>query len=335
MKSKGKASKSKGKSQKEDENQKEESKKSGKSPQQDPKGKTKSKTNGKEDGQKKEEDKNKKFETFNLDFIYRREKFTLHKLAQNILVSRLKAIIAKKISIDVNSLVLYYKDNELKSEEDKKNVYEMIKNDPTPFIEAKKVQKENQDIISLNTKVNLIYKVTCTPVNSYSDLVSKIEKFFRDICLEKHYLCEPTGKNTYDVCFSCSDHCFQFKRYMMNLQRTDMEYEKTKFKVQNVDKAKVIEPKIALNIDKDLNIDNEKNKEDEKSKSPFKKMKVLDKKTNQEVEFEYKVMKHRENDYFQKEFVNVGPYESYEDIKKKMDKDDKKKWVSKKKFSVI
>ena len=41
----------------------------------------------------------------------------------------------------------------------------------------------------------------------------------------------------------------------MNLQRTDKEYEKTKFKVQNVDKAKVIEPKIALNIDKDLNID--------------------------------------------------------------------------------
>ena len=46
-------------------------------------------------------------------------------------------------------------------------------------------------------------------------------------------------------------------------------------------------------------------------------------------------MKHRENDYFQKEFVNVGPYESYEDIKKKMDKDDKTKWVSKKKFSVV
>ena len=328
MKNKGKQSKSKGKASKEEVEQKKEDKKksSGKSPQADQKGKT----NNKEEEKKKQEEKGKKLETFNLDFIYRREKFTVQKLAKNILISRLKLIIAKKISVEANVLVFFYKDKELKAEDDKKNVFEMIKDDPIPFIEVKKVPKENQDIISLNSKVNLVYKVTCSPVNSYSDLVDKIEQFFRDICLEKHYLCEPTDKNKYDVCFSCSDHCFQFKRYMMNLQRTDKQYEKTKFEVQKVDKTKVIEPKIEHNVNKEKNIE-----EDEKAKNTIKKMKVIDKKTKKEVEFEYKIMKHRENDYFQKEFVNVGPYESYEDIKKKMDKDDKTKWVSKKKFSVV
>ena len=328
MKNKGKQSKSKGKASKEEVEQKKEDRKksSGKSPQANQKGKA----NNQEEDKKKQEEKGKKLETFNLDFIYRREKFTVQKLAKNILISRLKLIIAKKISVEANVLVFFYKDKELKAEDDKKNVFEMIKDDPIPFIEVKKVPKENQDIISLNSKVNLVYKVTCSPVNSYSDLVDKIEQFFRDICLEKHYLCEPTDKNKYDVCFSCSDHCFQFKRYMMNLQRTDKQYEKTKFEVQKVDKTKVIEPKIEHNVNKEKNI-----VEDEKAKNTIKKMKVIDKKTKKEVEFEYKIMKHRENDYFQKEFVNVGPYESYEDIKKKMDKDDKTKWVSKKKFSVV
>ena len=328
MKNKGKQSKSKGKASKEEVEQKKEDRKksSGKSPQANQKGKA----NNQEEEKKKQDEKGKKLETFNLDFIYRREKFTVQKLVKNMLISRLKLIIAKKISVEANVLVFFYKDKELKAEDDKKNVFEMIKDDPIPFIEVKKVPKENQDIISLNSKVNLVYKVTCSPVNSYSDLVNKIEQFFRDICLEKHYLCEPTDKNKYDVCFSCSDHCFQFKRYMMNLQRTDKQYEKTKFEVQKVDKTKVIEPKIEHNVNKENNID-----EDEKAKNSFKKMKVVDKKTKKEVEFEYKVMKHRENDYFQKEFVNVGPYESYEDIKKKMDKDDKTKWVSKKKFSVV
>ena len=42
-------------------------------------------------------------------------------------------------------------------------------------------------------------------------------------------------------------------------------------------------------------------------------MVVQDKKTKKTVEFEYRKVKHKESDYFQKEFVNVGPYESYEE----------------------
>ena len=35
-------------------------------------------------------------------------------------------------------------------------------------------------------------------------------------------------------------------------------------------------------------------------------------------------MKHKEDDYFQKEFINTGPYIKYDEIKKKQEKDEKK-----------
>ena len=139
------------------------------------------------------------------------------------------------------------KEKELKDENKELYFYELIKNDKAPFLDVRKESPNNQNIISLNTKVNLIYKVQCSPVSSYLDLVNKIEQFFRDICLEKHYLCEPTSKNSYDVCFACSDHCFQFKRYMMNIARTDIQYQKTKFDIPKVDKSKIIEPKVEKN----------------------------------------------------------------------------------------
>ena len=64
-------------------------------------------------------------------------------------------------------------------------------------------------------------------------------------------------------------------------------------------------------------------------------MVVVNKKNNKEVEMEYRKMKHRENDYFQKDFLNNGPYNAIEEIKKKEEKDNKKKWISKKNFSAL
>ena len=320
-------SKSKGKATKEKspENQKENDQNKKEQPEQ--KGKSKKKNNKEEDSKKKEDAKKpeekKVLAKYNLDFIYRREKYTLKNLVENMLVSRIKLLIGKKLSIDVKDLKFYHKDKELKEEDNKKNVYEMIKDDNVPFIDVKKESPNNENIISLNTKVNLIYKVKCEPVSSYVDLVNKIEQFFRDICLEKNFLCEPTAKESYDVCFSCSDHCFQFKRYMMNISRTDKLYEKTKFEILKVDKSKVIEPKI------------DKKEEEEEVGNKVETLLVKDKKTKKEINIEYKKMKHRENDYFQKDFINSGPYESYEEIKKKSEKGDKKKWIGKKDFSAF
>ena len=204
-----------------------------------------------------------------------------------------------------------------------------------PFLDVRKESPNNQNIISLNTKVNLIYKVHCKKVSSYLDLVNKIEQFFRDICLEKHYLCEPTAKDEYDVCFSCSDHCFQFKRYMMNISRSDKQYEKTKFDIPKVDKSKIIEPIVEKNKEKEIEeiVKIKPEKIDIKYTQPPTKSKEKQKTTV--VTIEYKKMKHKEDDYFQKEFINTGPYIKYDEIKKKQEKDEKKKWISKKKFSVV
>ena len=259
---------------------------------------------------------------FNLDFIYRREKYTLKNLKENSLVSFIKRKISEKIKVETKNLKFYYKNKELKNDSDKTNVYAMIKDDPVPFIDVKKESTINQNIISLSTKINLIYKVKSINISNYSDFVDKIEQFFKDVCLERHYLCEPTSTNTYDVCFSCSDHCFQFKRYMMNISRIDKNYEKSKFTILKVDKSKIIEPKIERTIE-----------ETDENNNKIEKIIVKEKKNM--IEIEYRRMKHKEDDYFQKDFVNSGPYISLEDLKKKEEKESKKKWVGKRNFSVV
>ena len=289
--------------------------------------KDKSKKNNKVE-EKKDDKKNAIVEKkepikFNLDFIYRRERYTLKNLKDNSLVSLIKRKISEKIQVDLKKLNFYYKNKELKEDSNKTNVYEMIKGDIAPFIDVKKESTINQNIISLNSKINLIYKVESTNISNYSDFVDKIEQFFKDVCLEKHYLCEPTGTNTYHVCFSCSDHCFHFKRYMMNISRLEKMYEKSSFNVLKVDKSQIIEPKIENRIEE---IDTDSNK--------IEKIVVMNKK-NKEIEIEYRKMKHREDDYFQKDFVNSGPYTSLKEIQKQEEKESKKKWVGKKNFSVV
>lgn len=248
--------------------------------------------NNKENEDKKKEEATDKKVKFDLDFIYRREKYTLKNLLSNLLICGVKRLISKKLSIDLKELKFYYKDKEMK--DDKLNIYEMVKADNFFYIEVKKESGNSKDIISMNTKVNLVYKVKCTNITNYIDLNEKIEKFFRDLCLESHFLCEPTSLTTYEIGLSCKDHCFQFKRYMMTLQRTDKLYEKSTVEILPVDKNKIITPQV------------------ERVTTDIKK----------------------KND-FPDGFINVGPYITFEDIKKKDEKEGKKKWMDKKGFSVV
>jgi hypothetical protein len=264
--------------------------------------------------EKKAEEEKKPLIKFNLDFLYRREKFTLN-LKNNCLVSFLKRKISEKINVDKKNLKFYYKDVELKDDSDKTNVYDMIKGDNIPFIDVKKEFPINQDIISLNSKSNLIYKVECKPILSYRDLIEKIESFCKDTCIDKNYLCEPASTNTYYACFSCSDHCFQFKRYMLNVARKEKEYKDTKFKIMEVDKSRIIEPKIDQNLEEDI-----------EDLGKVEEMVVKDKKTNKDVKIKYRKIKHKEDDYFQKDFLNSGPNLPIEEIKEKDKKVKKKKW---------
>ena len=259
---------------------------------------------------------------FKLDFIYRREKYTLEHLKENVLVSFMKRKIAQKLNVDQKALKYYYKENELKEDKDKENLHQMIKDDTYPIIEVKKETLNEQNIISLNTKVNLVYKVECRKITDYIDFINKIEQFFKDICIENHYLCEPIETNVYNVCFLCSDHCFQFKRYMMNVSRMDKLYEKATFKVLGADKSQIIEPEI--------NIKEEEVDEDTYGK--VEKMTVKDKNTNKFIEIEFRKIKHKENDDFQKDFINKGPYE--DPSVKKPEKKNKSKKKKKKEFTV-
>jgi len=261
---------------------------------------------------------------FKLDFIYRREKYTLEHLKENVLVSFMKRKIAQKLNVDQKALKYYYKENELKEDKDKENLHQMIKDDPYPIIEVKKETLNEQNIISLNTKVNLVYKVECRKITDYIDFINQIEQFFKDICIENHYLCEPIKTNTYNVCFLCSDHCFQFKRYMMNISRMNKLYEKAKFTVLGADKSQIIEPEVEV-----------KEEVDDESYGKVEKMMVKDRKSNKEYEIEFRKIKHKENDYFPKDFINKGPYEDTT-VKKKVEVENnsKKKKKKKKEFTV-
>ena len=236
---------------------------------------------------KKEEEKKKEaIIFFNLDFIFRRERYTLKNLLSNYSISKIKKIISKKISVELNLIHIYYLDKEIT--DDKLNIYSLIKDNKIKYFEIKKESLSNENIASLNSNANLIYKVKCKNIDNIKDFIDKIEIFFKEKCLNKNYLCEPVGINIYDVGFACEDNCYQFKRYMAIVKRLDSNYYKTSYEYVPFDKNKMQRPKLP-------------------------KFPTL-------------------NNISQSLFINKGPYMTYEDIQKKNEKEEKKKWISKKGF---
>ena len=184
----------------------------------------------------------KKYITFNLDFVFRRERYTLKNLLSNYLISKVKKIISKKISVEVGLLHIYYLDKEITN--DKLNVYNLIKDNKIKYFEIKKESPINENIISLNANANLIYKVKCKNIPNAKDFIDKIDIFFREKCLDRHYLCEPVDVNTYEVGFACEDNCYQFKRYMSIVKRLDSNYSNTSYEYVPFDKNKFLKPKL-------------------------------------------------------------------------------------------
>jgi hypothetical protein len=228
----------------------------------------------------------KKYINFDLDFIYRREKYTLKNLLSNYLISRVKKLISKKLSVDYNLLHIYYLDKEII--DDKLNVYDLIENNKIKYLEVKKESPINENVLSLSTNLHLIYKIRCKGILNAKDFIEKIETFFRERGLDKHYLCEPVDNGTYDVGFSCEDNCFQFKRYMMIIKKIDKYYTNVKCQFLPIDRNEVFQP-YAINYE------------------PLKKDK-------------------------ESIFINKGPFITYEDIKKRNEKEQKKKWICNKDF---
>ena len=228
----------------------------------------------------------KKYINFDLDFIYRREKYTLKNLYSNYLISRIKKLISKKISVDINLLHIYYLDKEIIN--DKLNVFDMIENHKIKYFIVKKETPINENVISLNTNIHLIYKIRCKGILNIKDFIDKIEIFFRERCLDKHYLCEPIGNNCYDVSFSCEDNCFQFKRYMMIVKKLDNNYINTNYEFIPFDKNDILHPRLTI-IEPTI-------------------------RNSESI------------------FINKGPYMTYEEIQKKNEKEERKKWIFNKGF---
>ncbi len=101
-------------------------------------------------------------------------------------------------------------------------------------------------------------------------------------------------------------------------------YEKAKFTVLGADKSQIIEPEVEV-----------KEEVDDESYGKVEKMMVKDRKSNKEYEIEFRKIKHKENDYFPKDFINKGPYEDTT-VKKKVEVENnsKKKKKKKKEFTV-
>ena len=250
----------------------------------------------KKEEKKEEDDKidiiiESKYINFNLDFIYRREKYTLKNLYSNFLISKIKKLISKKLSIDISLIHIYYLDKEVIN--DRLNVYDLIKDNPIKYFLVKKEAPVNEDVISLNTNAHLLFKVKCYEIPDYQDFTDKIEAFFIDRCLDKHYICEPFCENGYEISFSCEDICFQFKRYILMLKRLDKNYLKTKCDLVPIEKG-------------DSKISKHNNTS---SIIPTKK-------------------------YKESEFINKGPYMTYEEMQRKNEREDKKKWIDKNGFKV-
>ena len=72
--------------------------------------KDKTKNKGGKDPVPKLEKKEPQKPKYKLDFIYRREKYTLKNLAENFLVSKMKKLIAKEINVDIKALKFFYKE---------------------------------------------------------------------------------------------------------------------------------------------------------------------------------------------------------------------------------
>jgi hypothetical protein len=181
------------------------------------------KINSKEkDEQNKNTLKQKPVQNFNLDFIYRREQYKLKNLKISATFKQIKEKISNEIKVPSDDLQVFYKNNELKNDEQK--IYDVFKNNKIYFLEVKK------QIKNLNTFDTFDYKVEIKNIENGYDLNKQIDNFFNQLLLEKKVLCEPIDMNVYHVCFNYEDIAFDFKRYILVLKRTNKIYENVEVK---------------------------------------------------------------------------------------------------------
>jgi len=159
---------------------------------------------------------------FNLDFIYRREQYKLKNLKISITFKQIKENISKEIKVPSNELQVFYKNNEIKNDDQK--IYDLFKNNKINFLEVKKIIKNPNALTSFD------YKVEIKNIENGYDLNKQIDNFFNQLLLEKNVICEPVDLDVYHVCFNYEDIAFDFKRYILLLKRTNKNYQNVEVK---------------------------------------------------------------------------------------------------------
>ena len=183
-----------------------------------------------EESKKEKKDQNikkqkKKEIKYNIDFIFRREQYSIKNQKINLTFGEMKKLISEELKIPDSELQIFYIEKEITSSKTK--IYDLIKDNKIKFFEVKKIIKPNSEegIISYS------FIVKVNNIKDTFDFSKKIDAFFSDLCLEKNCISEPTSLTSYNVCFSRNDLAFDFNKYLNVLKKNYPLYENIEFKI--------------------------------------------------------------------------------------------------------
>ena len=169
----------------------------------------------------------------------------------------------------------------------------IIKNIKFPIF---KVKKKNLHLLLLSQIYikNYKNKVIVEGIKNKEDFQNQIETFFNNNLLNKDFLMEPLSKDIYSISFTSRDIAFDFQRYLIILRLTNKLYYDIKSSFKN--------------------------------ENPI----IKKKKRNNSYEFR----NNRPIDFFSSSpYINIStPYISYEEMRRKEEIENKKKWICDKNF---
>ena len=172
--------------------------------------------------------------TFNIDYIFRREQYTIKNQKLTLTFPEMRKLISKELNIPESDLQINYLEKELTSS--KKTINELIKDNKIKFFEVKKkVQSTISDGI-----LSYSHVVKVNNIKDALDFNKQIDTFFLDLCLEKNCISEPTSLDSYNVSFARNDLAFDFNKFLTILKKTNPLYENIEFKIEIPKQSKII-----------------------------------------------------------------------------------------------
>jgi hypothetical protein len=172
--------------------------------------------------------------TLNIDYIFRREQYTLKNQKLTLTFGEMRKLISQELKIPESNLQINYLEKELTSSKVKIN--DLIKDNKIKFFEVKKkVQSTISDGI-----LSYSHVVKVNNIKDALDFNKQIDTFFLDLCLEKNCISEPTSLDSYNVSFARNDLAFDFNKFLTILKKSNPLYENIEFKIEIPKQSKII-----------------------------------------------------------------------------------------------